>query len=130
MSSKRPTSERSAAVSAAFISRIGVIWLITLLFVTGLLTLQAPPSSAGFFDRHPKLRRAAKAAGIGALTGGLGTVFLGGSMVTHAVVGAGIHAGVSGAQDSKILKKNNQSPRPVSCHRMTVVLTCDALRTP
>jgi hypothetical protein len=58
-----------------------------------------------YFQRHPRVRKAAKAAGIGALTGGLGATILGGSIVVRAITGAGVRAGVTTAKDSKFFKK-------------------------
>jgi hypothetical protein len=42
-----------------------------------------------FFKRHPY----AAAAGLGALTGGIGSLFLGGTLLHGAAVGAGSHSG-------------------------------------
>jgi hypothetical protein len=64
-----------------------------------------PRKVGGYFDRHPKLRKAAKAAGIGALTGGLGATILGGSILGRAATSASLRAGVTTAKDSKFFKK-------------------------
>jgi hypothetical protein len=46
-------------------------------------------SRPGFFHRHPWLG----AAGVGAMTGGVGGVLLGGKLLHGAAVGAGTHTG-------------------------------------
>lgn len=49
--------------------------------------------------KHPRLRKFAKIAAIGALTGGVGGLILGGSVLTHAAVGAGVRTGIEAARE-------------------------------
>src|SRR5438105_1880617 len=48
---------------------------------------------------HPRLRKLAKIAGIGALTGGIGAAVLGGSVASGAAMGAGTHVGFHQARN-------------------------------
>jgi len=61
--------------------------------------------------KHPVLRKVAIAAAIGAATGGVGGLILGGSIATHAAAGAGIHAGVTAVRNSKTWKEHRDRRR-------------------
>jgi len=58
-------------------------------------------------SKHPKLKRIGKAAAIGVLTGGLSGIVLGGSILAHAVVGAGARAGIASVKEYKAEKKKH-----------------------
>ncbi|GEM_PF-2961973 len=73
---------------------------------TSVHTGHVSSSSSG---RHPKLRKFARVAAIGALTGGIGGLILGGSLATHALVGAGVRTGVTAVHDG--IKSHRQKKR-------------------
>ncbi|HEY9793936.1 MAG TPA: hypothetical protein V6D22_26305 [Candidatus Obscuribacterales bacterium] len=55
------------------------------------------PASAQ--SAHPKLKKYAAVAGVGALTGGLGGIILGSGMAAGAATGAGTHVGFHALKD-------------------------------
>jgi hypothetical protein len=107
---------REAIYSQNVLRTVAILVIATFLPIAAPLTSIAAPADrgaanveprkvGGYFDRHPKIRKAAKAAGIGALTGGLGATILGGSILGRAATSASLRAGVTTAKDSKFFKK-------------------------
>lgn len=111
-------------------------WLAISTMVFLVLAIQAPRLSAkesvesreittdtkqvGFFQKHPKARKFSKIAALGAVTGGLGGLVLGGGIVGHAIAGAGIHTGIAAVRDRKRpptnLMPNNQDRNCINWH--------------
>ncbi len=58
--------------------------------------------------KHQRHKKIARAAALGVLTGGLFGVVLGGSILAHAIVGAGTHAGIASIKEHRAAKKQHQ----------------------
>ncbi len=63
---------------------------------------------------HPRLRKYAKVAAIGALTGGVGGLILGGSLVTHAIAGAGTRTAITTLREKHKQRKKDHADSTLS----------------
>ena len=65
-------------------------------------------ATGGFFSRHPVMRKAAKGAALGVVTGGLAAPLIGHSVASGAMLGAGRGAATPVIKDR--WKKRHHSP--------------------
>lgn len=91
---------------------ISKLILVFLLASTAIPDVQARDKHL-FLSNHPRLRRLVKAAGLGAVTGGLAGPILGKSAASGALLGAGEHAAVRGFKDHHDWKHRRKLDRHI-----------------